>query len=238
MPETNANTNVDNNIVPPVNTTPVPPVINYEDLIAKARNDEKEKLYPQIEKLKSENEKLIQRVNELLLSNATQTETEKLTAKEISELKAKVEELNAEGEKNVMKDKTVQDLQLEIQKLQDQLTLSANEVTKVRTEYELKEYRSTKLKDVDESVHELVFGASKEDIDASAEKAKATYEKIASKFQTTPPPANQVQTSSFNRVPPVNMSTVNDQFKQVSEADIANMSMADYAVWRKQQGLK
>ena len=41
--------------------------VNYEQLIAQARREEKEKLYPQIEKLKAQAEVLTKQVNEALL---------------------------------------------------------------------------------------------------------------------------------------------------------------------------
>ena len=54
---------------PQVEETSTPqPTVNFEDLIANARKQEKDKLYPQIKKLEEEKKKLVEKNNQHLLT--------------------------------------------------------------------------------------------------------------------------------------------------------------------------
>lgn len=239
MSEGNVNQNAEPPVVPNVppvgDPTPAPaPTINFETLIANARNEEKKKLYPQIETLKVEVEKLTKRNNELLLTVGEKEEALGASLAENATLKAENETLKAEGEKNVGTNATIEQLQDQIEKLKLQVADKDTEIANVKSGYELKEYRSTKLADVDESVHDLVTGKTQEEIDASVAKAKETFEKIASKFSKAPAPAPSVA----SKVPPVNMNNTNDQFKNVTAEDIENMDFKTYAEYRKSIGMR
>ena len=236
---TNTNNN-SNNVVTDPKPTPTQ-TINYEDLIAKARQDEKNKLYPEIEKLRGQLEEKTARINELLVSVATKDEDFKSRDKEISELKVQIEALKEEGAKGMEKDKTVKELQDKIAQLETDIQNKDTEITSIKTGYELKEYKAEKVKDVDESVLDLVVGNSKEEIDASVEKAKAVYEKIASKFNTnnTTPTTPQNQNPPLSsQVPPVNTVDVYGAFKNINDEDVRNMTTAQYKEYRKSIGLK
>ena len=67
------------------NENPQVVTINYEDLIARARKEEKDKLYPKLEKLELDNKDLVAKHNQALISIG-----EKDT--EISRLKAELEQ--------------------------------------------------------------------------------------------------------------------------------------------------
>ena len=221
-------------VTPPVNTTtpPVTPSIDIEDLLKKVRQDEKNKLYPEIEKLKEQLGEKTTKLNDAILLLHQKEE-------EVTALTAKIEEVRAEGTKDM--DKTIQDLQKEVEKLTKQVADKDAEIAMVQSTYELKEYRAEKTKDVDESVLDLVTGSTKEEIDASIEKAKATYEKIASKFQSAPPATTPPAQSIVNQIPPVNMGVVNnDVFKDISVEDLWKLDpkSPEYAQLRKQLGLK
>jgi uncharacterized membrane protein YgaE (UPF0421/DUF939 family) len=76
----------------------------------------------------------------------------------------------------------------------------------------------------------VVVGSTKEEIDASYEKAKAKYDKIASKFATT----TKEDTPLIPKVP----TNVNEAFKNIKPEDIANMSAKEWKEHRKTLGLK
>ncbi len=68
--------------------------INYEDLISKARKEEKDKLYPQIESLKTQINSWTEKANTHLITIAEKDS-------EIAELKKQVETLkNSKGDKD------------------------------------------------------------------------------------------------------------------------------------------
>ena len=64
------------------------PTINIEDLMAKARSEEKAKLYPKIEKLEKENKALVEKNNTHLLSLGEKDALITSLNKEIEQLKA------------------------------------------------------------------------------------------------------------------------------------------------------
>lgn len=146
---------------------PAPPV-NFEKLIAQARQEEKAKLYPQIEKLKGEKDSLTASINNLLLENGAlkdeiakykSTKQEKPEDSEAyKSLKAQFDELTAEMEtlKKAPKEE-------EIRK-------------QLEAEYEIKNYLREQLeKNKGEILTMLVEGISgktKEEIDAAIAAAK------------------------------------------------------------------
>ena len=208
--------------------TPTAPTVNYEDLIAKARTDEKNKLYPEIEKLKTEVAKNVERINALLISVAEKDELLKQKDKELAEKDAKYTALEKEGANGM--DKELKALQEQLAQLQADLAKKDEEIVQVKAKAEVDNYKATKLKDLDEDFHDLVIGNSKEEIDASFAKAKEKFEKIATKYG--------VQANPQVGLPKPNPSVVNNTYKGVKPEDIAKMSPAEYAEYRKNLGFK
>lgn len=211
---------------PALQPTLTAPTVNYEDLIAKARTDEKNKLYPEIEKLKAEVAKNVERINALLISVAEKDELLKQKDKELAEKDAKYTALEKEGANGM--DKELKALQEQLAQLQADLAKKDDEIVQVKAKAEVDSYKATKLKDLDEDFHDLVVGNTKEEIDASYAKAKEKFEKIASKYGQTP----QVG------LPKPNPSVVNNTYKEVKPEDISKMTSAEYAEYRKTLGFK
>lgn len=222
-PTTTQATEPTTNQEPTVATT----TINYEDLISKARQEEKAKLYPKLKALESEKANLIEKNNGLLLKVGTlETENESLR-------KQLAEGGNSDLEVIASKDKEIATLKKEIENLKAN-TVSVEEVeervrNEVSSEYEVKLYRLEKLKEVGDSViPELVMGSTKEDIDKSLELAQKRFEEIVSK------------TMGGIKVPPVNPSTSKFMQKDFNMEDLANMNprSKEYAEMRKKLGLR
>lgn len=147
------------------------PTIKYEELIANARKEEKEKLYPQIEKLKKENNEYTIKLNEALIANATsqkrikELEESKGSSadmeKELKEVKAKLEVL--ESENTNLKDK------LEKAPKEEEI------VNRVKSEYEIKDYIRESIashsKEILKVFQSDVKGKTKEEVDASIKAA-------------------------------------------------------------------
>ena len=150
------------------------PPIDYEKLIAKARQEEKDKLYPEIQKLKAQVEALTQQSNDNLLAkgkaeaevDSLRKQLENGQSEEVTKLTAKIEALEEENKK---------------------LKESATDETKIREElqkeFEVKEYARDKILESQQSGKLLkafsknVTGKTKEEIDAAlAEAIKASDE--------------------------------------------------------------
>lgn len=148
------------------------PQINYEQLIAQARKEEKEKLYPRIKKLEDDNAALIKTGNDNLIKIGDLTQTvNNLTAelaayksgeketKEVKALKEQIATLTAENEKLKNETPNVEQLRAEIAQ-----------------EYEIKSYlaeqKAANKDSVLSSFIDEISGTTKEEIDASVTSAK------------------------------------------------------------------
>lgn len=223
--------------------------INYEDLIAKARREEKEKQYKNVERLKSQVNTLTEQHNTDLLTIAElqkqlQAANEKLTtagsgdSEEIKTLKATIKTL--EGEKADL-DKKVKDY--EANKPQSREDIEKEVRSELEREYEVKTYKATKLAELKDQllVPELVMGDSKEDIDTSIEAALARSEEIRKSLGISAPNGGDKQPKKEKRTPksPSNPSGGNGG----KEVDLDYLSTLDvrspeYAKLRQQMGLK
>lgn len=154
--------------------------INYEELIAKARKEEKQKLYGEIEGLKSQVKMLTENNNKLLLEKA---EAEKALEKvkedskngndeAVKELEAKIEVLKTELA-TVKQEKE----ELESNKV-DEKTIRE----KIEAEFEIKDYVKTEKAKYDKVIlshlKDSVTGTTKEEVDESVKKAVEESNKI------------------------------------------------------------
>lgn len=153
--------------------------VNYEDLIAKARKEEKEKQYKTIERLKGQVEAQTKEHNNDLLKIAAlekekKAAEEKLTkagqgdSEEVQTLKAEVETLKKEKS----------DLEKKVQEYESNKPASREDIEKevraeLEAEYEVKTYKAEKMAELKDQilVPELIGGNTKEDIDKSIEAA-------------------------------------------------------------------
>ena len=157
---------------PPVN------VINYEELIAQARREEKDKLYPQINKLKDDLKIMTQMNNDNLLKIAEieKSSKDKDSSKEIEKFNKKIKELEE-----------VISSQPETISEEEFRTKLASEIrAEIESEYEVKLYKTQKLSELKDQIlptfAELVKGDTKEELETSIEwaltKTKETKEAL------------------------------------------------------------
>lgn len=219
------------------------PTINYEDLIAKARKEEKEKQYNTIEKLKGQVNTLTEQHNNDLLKIA-ELEKQLKEAKddltkagsgdseEIKTLKETVKTLTADKE---TLDKKVKDF--EAKKPVSKEEVEAEVRAELEKEYEVKTYKATKMAELKEDilVPELVFGNTIEEIDASI---KSALERSAEIKKNLGVSTDKKQ----NRTPksPANPSVSGVQDTKISLERLATMDVRspEYAELRKQLGLR
>lgn len=151
---------------------PVKATINYEDLIAKARKEEKDKQYSKIKKLEDQIKVLTEQHNadlikveelktEIKVLNDKLTNAGKGDSEEIKGLKDSIKAL--EKEKKSLEDKVKDAPKVSEEELRNQIREELEE------EYEVKLYKTTKLAEHKDDllVPELVFGSTKEEIDNS-----------------------------------------------------------------------
>ena len=218
------------------------PTINYEDLIAKARKEEKEKQYKSIEKLKSQVNTLTEQHNNDLLKVADlekklQEANDKLTkagsgdSEELKTLKESVKTL--EKEKKDLEDK-VKDF--ESKKPVSREEVEAEVRAELEAEYEVKTYKATKMAELKDDilVPELVFGNTKEEIDSSIQSALERSAEIKKNLGISEKHSKRTPKS------PSNPSVNSVQDTEVSLEKLATMDVRspEYAELRKQLGLK
>lgn len=222
MPD-ETNVNVETPVTPPTGTDDGK-VFNLED-IQKARTDEKNKLYPQIEKLKAEVAKLNEKLSARLLSDSEKDEEINSKSEEIAVLTAKIEKLEAKGEKAKVTDSLAKDLQVKLDEAIKALDAKDAEIAQIK----LTSYKAEKIKGLDESVVDIVSGNTEAEIDASVEKAKALYEKISAKFATKKEeekPETKPATSPTETLPKVNLSSVDaSSFNSLKAEDIVGVDV-------------
>lgn len=142
------------------------PPFDLGKLLAQARQEEKDKLYPEIQRLKSENALLQKQANEAIMEagkakqelEVLRNNQDKTSSEEVTKLQAKVEALTEENKK---------------------LKESAPDESEIRkqleAEYELKAYLKDKLEENKDKILSVyakqVKGKTKEEIDAAIKKA-------------------------------------------------------------------
>lgn len=231
----------------PTGTPPVDPTgagnggtapVNFETLIAKAREEEKNKLYPTIEKLKRENEAHIKAHNDDLIAIATKDKEIERLKGEIQTLQSQVEGKETDAIKALKKE--LKAAQEEVQTLKDSAPnveeLTAKIRAEIEAEYEIKSYKENKIREANgKIIPELVSGETKEDIDASVEKAMARYTEIVGTANPAPatPPVNPTLNPANPSSTP--LKTSGDAMKKLLELDPLSK---EYAEARKALGFK
>ena len=168
------------------------PSINFEDLIGKAREDEKKKLYPRLEKAQKDLETMTANNNANLLLIAEKDSKIKELEKQLADAgkNAPEELIRLRGEVTSL---TAAKEELENKLKESDPAIIRQQVTQeLEAAYSVKEYRLEKMtteEGQDILVPELVFGNTKEEIDATFEKAKTRSAEIRAKLGTTGNPA-------------------------------------------------
>lgn len=151
----------------PVDDPNPAPTVNYEQLIAKARQEEKDKLYPRIQKLEGDLKDQVSINNDLLLKNAALSEELAKQKKKKEEPDPRIAELEAENKK--LSDK-VAELESNTPK-EDELR------EKIKAEYEVKMYAQSKINELKSSgkvltmLLDTITGTTNEEVDAAVSAA-------------------------------------------------------------------
>lgn len=208
---------------PPANPEPKPNgSVNFEELIAKARKEERDKLYPQLEKLKKDK-------NDLLLVVAERDATIVELEKAVENLQKTHNKLTKDVEEGTKTNKIVQEQSLTISQLEQELEeLQAKYETDI-TSLQLASYKEKAIASAGgEIIAELVSGSTEEEINASIELAKQKYKEIQEKALSSVQMPKSVNPS---------FATINQSVLK-SVDDIKDMTPTEWAEYRKNLGIK
>lgn len=209
-----------------------------------ARKQEKDKLYAQIQALQDQ-----QKTANEALTAIQKAKDEELAAVQASEAqKAEDARKKAEAEmsaKALLEQKLAETTQTWEQKFQQMEQERAQEkalLEKERSYQAMISYRNDAIATAGDTIapqfFDFIQGETKEQIDAGIARAKAATESITAQFQE----AQRAQLSQMRGVStagyaPVGPMENNPGQQQVTDAQIANMSMAEYAQFRAKTGV-
>lgn len=206
----NVNNNGDQNVLS---------AVQIADALNKARAEERSKLMGKMEELKNSISSKDATIKELNSKISSLEKDNKLLADEKSEFENKLEAKLEEGKKlgNQEVEKLIKERDEAIQRAEK----AEKDFEDFKASLEIKEYRAEKVKDLDDDFKDLVVGATKEEIDESYNKIKEKFDKISERFKTNnkpglPTPGKDIKVG-----------------KKVTLKDVENMSLSEYAEWRK-----
>lgn len=228
---------------------PVPPqqtqTVSYEQLIARARQEEKDKLYPQLQAEKDKVKELIQKNNELLVKMGS-------LQNEYDVVKAQLDDLK--NNKGVNENAEITALKAELEKVKkeykefkagtvDEATLRQKVEAEVKQQYEVEMYKVEKLNSDEfkgQIIPELVSGDTKEAIDESLAKSKARYEELIGvhRNQQQQQPQQGQQLGAVPTMPVGNPNTQSFISATISAEEIQRMTPEQWAEYRTKLGLK
>jgi hypothetical protein len=226
--------------------------INVEELIARVRKEEKDKLYPRISKLEEDNKKLTGNINDYLLSIGAKDkkidelndtiknlEGSKVTDKDVQELKEQVETLTAENKTLKENAPNEEDIRKSVEE-------------EFEKKYEVKQYLAKVLEENKGNILtafiDTVSGETKEEIDESVkkavEKSKSIKEELGIKDESSnseTDETNKDEKSEPPKTPPIS----NPEEKVLDNKEFTaeyiqklDPKSEEYATFRKKAGLK
>ncbi|MMZ52642.1 hypothetical protein D1872_144180 [compost metagenome] len=150
------------------------PSVNVNELISKARKEERDKLHRDITKLKDKLASLTLQVQEK--DEIIEQKEDRIGELEIALERAKESGNKAKSTKESEYKQTIENLEARVRDLESDLESE-------KKNYEVELYRMAALQEAgDEIIPELVKGSTKEEIDASIQSAKERYKSLQEKF--------------------------------------------------------
>lgn len=209
---------------------PLPGTFTLDDL-AKARAQEKEKLYPQLEKLKEELSLLKQREQEREAEEQKRREERKKREAELAKKKKEEEEAELEVRQLLSKKEQEWQEQLEAERQEREKAFALLE--QERRFQQVMNYRSARLEqERDNIIPELIDMISGNSEDEIEQSILALKEKSAKIFDSVAQASVQTRKDMVGArvtVPASGPLDNDSEQRTYSPTDISNMSMADYA---------
>lgn len=215
--------------------TPTPARTYSEEDLARARQQEKEKLYGELEKLREQTSRLPDLQSQL---EQLQQEREEKAAAEAAERQRIEEEqrqkTEAEMSAKELLEKRNQEWEAKLAELEREREADRQLLEKEKQFAQLRDYTQRRIQEESANIApellDLVDGNTAQEVDASIERIKAKSAAIAEKVRGTQQQlgAQQqgVSPAGFNSTGPMDMLPTQQNY---SAQDIANMSMKEYA---------
>jgi hypothetical protein len=199
-----------------------------EDDLAKVRSQEKEKLYPQIEKLKEE-----------LDSLKKDREAEALRVAEEEAKKATLEQEALEADMDVRQllQKKEADWQEQLERERQERERAFALLERERNFADLQSYRQNRLDEERETIIpellDLVSGNTKEEVDSSIEGLKERSARILESAQSAMQNARKEMTGTRITSPSAGPLETNSEQRTLTAEEISAMPMNEYAKYRQ-----
>lgn len=199
-----------------------------EEDLARVRAQEKDKLYPQIDKLKSELEELKKQREEEAARIAAEKEAKDAEARAAAEADMDVRDLlkTKENEWN-------QQLERERQERERAFALLERE----KSFAELQAFKQQRLEQERENIIpellDLVTGNTQEEVNASLDSLKERSARILESAQQAMQSARKEMTGSRVTAPPTGPLDINSEQRNFTADEIAAMPMNEYAKYRQ-----
>ena len=204
-----------------------------EDDLAKVRSQEKDKLYPQIEKLKEELDAIKrEKEEEVAIKAAKEAEREAAIAEEAK--RKHEEELEVRDLLKVKEQEWQEQLERERQERERAFALLDRE----KAFSELQNYRNQRLEEERDNIIpeliDLIQGNTAEEVEASIQGLKDRSARIFDSAQQAMQTARRDMAGTRVTTPPAGPMDINTGSRQFSAAEIADMPMNDYVKYRQQ----
>jgi hypothetical protein len=199
-----------------------------EEDLAKVRSQEKDKLYPQIEKLKSELEEIKQMREAELAAKQAEKEAQDVEERTRLEADLDVREL-------LKKKETEWSEQLERERQERERAFALLE--REKTFAEIQNFRQQRLEEEREAIIpellDLVTGNTQDEINTSIESLKDRSTRILESAQQAMQSARKEMTGSRVTAPPTGPLDINSEQRNFTDDEISAMPMNEYAKYRQ-----
>jgi len=217
----------DNAVVADAPTTKATSKFYTEDDLAKVRSQEKEKLYPQIDKLKEELDLLKREREEAAAARAAEEAARAAAEKEALESDLDVRSLLKQKESEWQ-----EQLERERQERERAFALLERE----KSFADLQSYRTQRVEaerdNIIPELLDLISGNNREELDSSIEGLRERSAKILESAQSAMQNARKEMTGTRVTTPPAGPLETNMEQRNFTAEDISTMSMNDYAKYR------
>jgi DNA repair exonuclease SbcCD ATPase subunit len=218
----------DNAVVADAPTTKATSKFYTEDDLAKVRSQEKEKLYPQIDKLKEELD---------ALKREREAELASRTAEEEAKAKAQQEALENDMDVRTLLKTKEQEWQEQLERERQERERAFALLEREKSFADLQSYRTQRVETEREAIIpellDLISGNTREEIDASVEGLKERSARILESAQSAMQNARKEMTGTRVTTPPLGQMDTNMEQRNFTAEDISSMSMNDYAKYRE-----
>jgi len=217
----------DNTVVADAPTTKATSKFYTEDDLAKVRSQEKEKLYPQIDKLKEELDTIKKEREAEIAARAAEAEAKAKAQQEALESDMDVRSLLKQKESEWQ-----EQLERERQERERAFALLERE----KSFADLQSYRTQRVEaerdNIIPELLDLISGNTREELDSSIEGLRERSAKILESAQSAMQNARKEMTGTRVTTPPAGPLETNMEQRNFTAEDISTMSMNDYAKYR------